>query len=248
MQAGMRMGGFARWAGSLLCLWCVMVAWSTVAWAGTGPVKVKPKSPASPNGQCTTCDPDNPPGPPTTTPHVDSEFIGQTVATTMIAGTTQTVTVQFKNKGSTPWTAATGFRLGTLLDSTWGMDHVDLSTTVNHLQIATFTFSIRTPSTPGNYAFQWMMEHDGVGFLGQPGVGVHIEVLAPAKGTLSSSLNPCNIPAGSTTCTSIVSWTSNRPNTEIWLTELDGSNLSLVSSSGGKLTGNDTINWIWAGG
>lgn len=77
---------------------------------------------------------------------------------------------------------------------------------------------------------------------------VVVTVLPPPTGSLSASPQLCNIPAGGSSCSSTISWSSNRANTGIWVTGLDNSNPQQFVGSGGATSGSQTAPWITSGG
>ncbi len=119
-----------------------------------------------------------------TRPPLDSQFVGQTIASSMASGQTYYVTVSFKNTGSTPWTKATGFKLGSMnpeLDSTWGLSTVSLGATetINPGDTKVFKFTVYAPGIAGNFNFQWQMR-SGAGAFGEASTNVIEPVLKKA--------------------------------------------------------------------
>jgi hypothetical protein len=89
----------------------------------------------------------------------------------MYAGHSYVVSVTMQNVGSTVWTAAQSFRLGSQhpQDNTiWGTSRVFLAVAENIGPggSKTFSFSVTAPSAPGQYTFQWRMVQDGVAWFG----------------------------------------------------------------------------------
>jgi|GEM_PF-3320081 len=116
------------------------------------------------------------------TPTPNAQFVSQSVNTTMQTGSTQNVTVQFKNTGTRTWTGAAAFRLGSQNpqdNGTWNISRVGVPSDIAPGQTATFTFQIRAPSTPGNYNFQWRMLQESVTWFGDYGANVVITVNPP---------------------------------------------------------------------
>ena len=116
------------------------------------------------------------------TPTPNAQFVSQSVNTTMQTGSTQNVTVQFKNTGTRTWTSAAAFRLGSQNpqdNGTWNISRVGVPSDIAPGQTATFTFQIRAPSTPGNYNFQWRMLQESVTWFGDYGSNVVITVNPP---------------------------------------------------------------------
>jgi hypothetical protein len=98
-----------------------------------------------------------------------SQFVSQSVPTTMYAGSTYTVIVQMKNIGPYTWPAGQTIRLGSQGpqdNTTWSLGRVQLASNVGPGQVATFTFNVVAPSTTGSYLFAWQMVDDGVEWFG----------------------------------------------------------------------------------
>ncbi|MBD0371360.1 MAG: hypothetical protein ICV60_11030 [Pyrinomonadaceae bacterium] len=76
-----------------------------------------------------------------------------------------------RNTGTVTWTSNEGFKLGSESprdNSTWGMNRVNLPSTVQVAPgaIYTFAFKITAPTNPGVYSFQWRMVHELVEWFG----------------------------------------------------------------------------------
>jgi len=89
----------------------------------------------------------------------------------MTPGQTATVSVTMRNNGTTIWTRANGFKLGSQNpqdSTTWGLIRVLLPTGVSVApgQQRTFTFTITAPSTAGTYNFRWRMVKEFVHWFG----------------------------------------------------------------------------------
>ena len=122
----------------------------------------------------------------------NAQFISQSVPTTLTPGQTATVSVRMKNTGTTTWTRADGYKLGSQNPQdnlTWGLSRVWLSSSesVAPGQSKTFTFTITAPSTPGIYNFQWRMVHELVRWFGAFSPNRQISVTGPQRITLSSN-------------------------------------------------------------
>jgi hypothetical protein len=99
----------------------------------------------------------------------NAAFVSQTVPTTMNPGQYYSVSVTMKNTGTTTWTQAGGYKLGSQnpQDNTiWGTGRVLLSGNVAPNQNVTFTFTVRAPTVPGTYNFQWRMVREFVAWFG----------------------------------------------------------------------------------
>jgi hypothetical protein len=109
----------------------------------------------------------------------DATFAQASVAKVMTPGGRLTATVAFKNTGTTTWTKAGGYRLGSQNphdNFTWGTNRVDLTTDVPPQGVATFTFEVTAPKAAAAYNFQWRMVHEGVTWFGPVTPNVTIDV------------------------------------------------------------------------
>lgn len=114
-------------------------------------------------------------------------FVSQTLpvfsSNQMVVGAKGTAQITFKNSGSTSWSLASGFYLGSQNPQdnlTWGLKRVSLGDDVvppgeNH----TFSFEITAPSTAGTYNFQWKMVREGSSWFGETSTNVAVNVVAP---------------------------------------------------------------------
>jgi hypothetical protein len=88
----------------------------------------------------------------------------------MAPDATAVVRITATNRGSTSWTPAAAYRLGSQApqDNTiWGLNRVELqSAVVDPQQTATFTFEVTAAHIAGEYDFSWRMVHDGVTWFG----------------------------------------------------------------------------------
>lgn len=114
----------------------------------------------------------------------NASFVSQTVPTTMTAGQSYSVTLNMQNSGTTTWATST-YKLGSQNpqdNTTWGLNRVNLSSSVAPGGQGTFTFNVTAPSTPGTYNFQWRMLQESVGFFGSTSTNVAVTVSAPPTG------------------------------------------------------------------
>jgi Zn-dependent metalloprotease len=117
---------------------------------------------------------------------------------TMRTGQTALVNVTMRNTGTTTWTTATGYKLGSQSpqDNTiWGFHRVPLSGPVDAGEETTFQFAFTAPSTPGTYGFQWRMLREGVAWFGAPTPHIVITVQKDAAAFSWQSV-PNNMVAG----------------------------------------------------
>jgi len=116
----------------------------------------------------------------TVLPPDSSQFISQTVPTTVNAGATFIPQIAFKNTGVSTWTTTGKFWLvtqGPFLNSTWGLSRCPLpgGAAVARGVTANFLPHLTAPLTPGTYFFQWQVSKNDVVF-GQRCTGVTIQV------------------------------------------------------------------------
>jgi hypothetical protein len=111
-----------------------------------------------------------------------AEFVSQTVSQTMVTHQSQTVSVTMRNTGTSPWTTAGGYRLGSQNppdNLVWGVNRNELPADVPPGATVTFQFSIRAPAQPGGYRFQWRMVQEFVEWFGDSTADVPIGVSPP---------------------------------------------------------------------
>lgn len=108
------------------------------------------------------------------TPTDNSEFVTHTCPPlTMTAGSSTNVSVTMKNTGTTTWTNAAGYKLGSQNpqdNTTWGLSRILINpaTSVTPNANYTFNFNATAPNTAGTYNFQWRMLRERVAWFGQP--------------------------------------------------------------------------------
>ncbi|MEK6406224.1 MAG: FG-GAP-like repeat-containing protein [Acidobacteriota bacterium] len=120
-----------------------------------------------------------------------SQFVSQTVATTVQPGQSMSVNMKFLNTGTQTWEGS-AFYLASqspALNSTWGGNGVSLvNLSIGPGQQLDLTFTATAPSVPGTYNFQWQLyKNDGTGFFGQMSTNVVIQVGSP--GTDGAAFN-----------------------------------------------------------
>ena len=102
----------------------------------------------------------------------------------MTPGSSDTPTIVAVNTGSTTWTPAGDYRLGSQVppdNMTWGTARVDLPVTqVDPENQAVFSFSITAPTLEGQYAFSWQMVRDPDDFFGSGIFPAEMVTVAPA--------------------------------------------------------------------
>jgi hypothetical protein len=129
----------------------------------------------------------------TVQPAVNSaEFISQSVPAAMNPGQSYVVSVIMRNAGSSTWSAAAGYALGSqnpANNTTWGLSQVPMPTTVIPGAQANFSFFVTAPSTPGIYNFKWRMVGPG-GSFGQfsPNVSINVGGVPASPGLLNTAV------------------------------------------------------------
>jgi hypothetical protein len=87
----------------------------------------------------------------------------------MTPGQQASVTVDVTNRGSTTWTAAEIYRLGSQAPQdnlNWGLGRVELPDSVEPDQTVSFDFTVTAPGQAGSYGFSWQMLREGVLWFG----------------------------------------------------------------------------------
>ncbi len=177
---------------------------------------------------------------------VDSAaFVSQSVPSSMTAGQSVSVSVTMQNNGTTTWAAGT-YKLGSQNpqdNMTWGLNRVNLASSVAPGANGVFTFNVTAPSTAGTYNFQWKMVN-GSTFFGAVSANVSVSV------TSGGSAGPPSI-----TTTSLPNGVRNGTyNAQLQATggtlpytwTMTGSPAGLtINSSTGKITGSPTVSGIF---
>jgi len=112
----------------------------------------------------------------------NAQFISQSVPAAMVPGQSYAVSVTMKNTGTTTWTRAGNYKLGSINpfnNTTWGMNRVLLPTAADPVapgQSVTFSFNVTAPTAPGTYNFRWQTVLDGIEFFGDLAPNVAVKV------------------------------------------------------------------------
>lgn len=133
--------------------------------------------------------------------HNDASFVSQTVPTTMVPGQTYSVSVTMRNTGASTWTPDGDYQLASENvpdNQRWGLNRVNLTTTVLPGSDATFNFTVTAPAT-GSHSFQWRMVQQGVERFGALTTNVNVQTVnwPPTVDWVSPSNNQTFV-AGST--------------------------------------------------
>jgi len=113
----------------------------------------------------------------------NASFVSQSVPSKMSAGRSYTVSVTMLNNGTSTWSEASQFRLGSQNptdNTTWGIGraYLDPAAQIASGQQRTFTFVVKAPSAAGSYTFQWQMLQEGVTWFGAQTPSVTVTVSA----------------------------------------------------------------------
>ncbi len=111
-----------------------------------------------------------------------SEFISQTIPTTVNTGEVFSISLTFENTGNTTWesTGTEPYNLGSQAPQdnfTWGTNRIAMPNEVAPGEQVTITADLTAPSTAGTYDFQWQMVQDYVEWFGEMSDLVSIEVI-----------------------------------------------------------------------
>ncbi len=124
-----------------------------------------------------------------------------------------TAVVRIQNTGSSTFSGAFGTALAEYRDGPgiWSASGLDLSGNVPPGGIATFNLSLKAPSNPGLYSFEWGMAIVFQGYIRNPCTGVGIAVANPPTVTLVANNQNSNISVTKGASLAL-SWTSaNNP-------------------------------------
>jgi len=131
-----------------------------------------------------------------------AQFVSQTTPTSMGASEHYTVTLQFKNTGTTTWDTAHSYKVRSLSpanNSVWGFNRIALSNSpVATGGTGNFTVTLLSPTVPGTYNFAWQMIQDNLGIAfgpGSPNVAVVVAKVADEAQYVSQTV-PITIAAG----------------------------------------------------
>ena len=146
----------------------------------------------------------------------NAQFVTQDLPTALVPGGQFPVTIRLRNLGSTTWTAAAGYALGSLnpIDTlTWGTNRIALPGPVPPGQEIDLPFVITAPTVPGVYPFQWQMLSAGSGRFGQPTPARFITVLSAGDSSAFVAMTVTNLMLTGQTYTASVTFRNTGTNT-----------------------------------
>jgi hypothetical protein len=142
-------------------------------------------------------------------PIVDAAvFVSQIVPSPMHPGSTHTVAVTMRNAGTSTWSVAQGYKLGSQgpMDNTrWGLNRVALPHDVPPNAEVTFSFAVHAHDVETFMGFQWQMLRDGVGWFGQITSNIDVRIAYPLRGarpvrqTVPRTMSRANPPTATVT-------------------------------------------------
>jgi hypothetical protein len=129
----------------------------------------------------------------------NAAFVAQSVPASMVAGQNYSVSVTMRNSGTTTWNT-TSYKLGSQSPANnlnWGVNRLAVPVPVAPGSQTTFTFTVRAPSTPGTYNFQWQVVENSAGFFGalSPAVAVSVGSGGPAPAGNNAAYVTQSVPA-----------------------------------------------------
>jgi PKD repeat protein len=110
-----------------------------------------------------------------------AKFLSQNVPSTMTVGQNYTVSLTVRNVGSRTWNPVgpqcNAYRLGAVTSTNWGTGRAELPAVLAPGQQVTLNFTVKAPTTPGTYPFQWRMVHECVEWFGDLSPNVNVSVV-----------------------------------------------------------------------
>lgn len=117
----------------------------------------------------------------------DAQFVAQSVDENLQAGAPFTISITFKNTGTTTWTDSALYHIGTQNPQDnfiFGVNRLLLPQDVPPGEEVTVTATLTAPSEAGLYYFQWQMVQDGVEWFGEKSEAVVLIIGAELAGDL----------------------------------------------------------------
>lgn len=138
-----------------------------------------------------------------------SIIVSSNIPIEMVAASLYSASVTVKNTGTTTWTKAAGYKLGSPQNSDPFVTpaRVDLPATaaIAPGQSHTFTFTMTAPATPGSYVTDWRMIREGVQWFGSiVSKTVAVVGVPPTAFSLASPANAAQVPENVT-----LTWTDS---------------------------------------
>jgi RHS repeat-associated protein len=165
----------------------------------------------------------------------------------MTPGQTYSVSVTLKNTGTTTWTAANNYKLGTQNpadNTTWGTSRVALTASVAPGAQYTFTYNVTAPATLGTHNFQWGMIREGTGWFGANTPNTAVNITASAnQPTLSVQRTPTPLVAGQN---HTLTWSSTKATSVTYTCTASGTGFtgSATLAASGTTTAATSAAWV----
>ena len=151
---------------------------------------------------------------------LNAQFISQNMPSTLNPGQSILVTIQMRNNGTIAWSDTTNYKLGSqnpANNTTWGLNRATLSKWTPVGSTVNIQFTVRAPSTPGTYNFQWQMWNTSSGFFGALTPNIAVQVGGGGGGTNDAAFVSQNVPSSMTAGqTALVSVTMTNTGTTTW--------------------------------
>ena len=124
---------------------------------------------------------------------IASAFVTQSVPEVMVTGQQYSASVVFKNTGGQAWSSAGNYHLGSQNpqdNMIWlqTSNRVPLPGDVAPGALVTFQFTVRAPSAPATYNWQWRMVQDGVQWFGDLTDSVAVTVESPECASIRADI------------------------------------------------------------
>jgi hypothetical protein len=122
----------------------------------------------------------------------DSQFISQTVVSTIQAGQQFSTILKWLNNGSQIWDVLSGLKVvsqNPANNATWGTSSPPISGITLKGQQLEIRIAAVAPRVAGTYNFQWQLYQEGRGFFGQPSASLSI-IVTPGPPSIDGSVPP----------------------------------------------------------
>ena len=156
------------------------------------------------------------------TPSLAASVVSDTVPTQAAPGDVVPVTITMRNDGATTWTTGSNITFESTNSPVafWGPTSASLSGDVATGQTATFSLTVRVPSSPtGSQPFSFRMFQSGVGFFGDT-FSTNIDISGMVTPQLDASVTANTLPTTmAPNSTQAVSVTVQNTGTETWASD-----------------------------
>ena len=122
----------------------------------------------------------------------DSQFIGQTVVSTLQAGQQFSTILKWLNNGSQIWDSVAGLKVvsqNPANNNNWGVSSPTVSAVTLKGQQLEIRVAAVAPRNAGTYNYQWRLVQEGIGLFGQPSTNLSI-LVTPGPPSIDGSGPP----------------------------------------------------------